>query len=106
MSKLAVVRIGGRQYQVREGEVIKVEKLEGKIGDKKNFDQVLLLADEAGNEVKVGKPLVAGAKVAGEILEQRRSKKILVIKFKSKVRYQRKKGHRQFYTKVKIEKIS
>lgn len=105
MPKLAVIKTGGKQYLVRECDTLKIEKIDGKVGGKVKFDQVLLLTDEGGKEVKIGKPLVSGAKVEGKILEQGRDKKLLVIKYKRKVRYQKKQGHRQLFTKVKIEKI-
>jgi large subunit ribosomal protein L21 len=98
---IAVIKTGGKQYKVKEGEILKIEKVAGKAGDKINFE-VLLLADEDGKDVKIGKPKVAGAKVSGEILEQGRAKKVNIIKYKPKVRYRRKAGHRQMYTKVKI----
>lgn len=101
----AVIKAGGKQYKVKEGQVLKIEKIGGKVGDKVEFDQVLLLADENGKEVRVGTPTVAGAKVSAEILEQGRGKKVTIIKYKPKVRYRRKKGHRQLYTKVKVTSI-
>jgi large subunit ribosomal protein L21 len=97
----AVIKTGGKQYKVKEGEILKIEKIVGNAGDKIDFE-VLLLADEDGKDVKVGKPIVAGAKVAAEILEQGRARKVNIIKYKPKVRYRRKAGHRQMYTKVKI----
>lgn len=101
---IAVIKTGGKQYKVKEGEILKIEKVAGNAGDKLDFE-VLLLADEDGKDVKVGKPTVAGAKVAAEILEQGRAKKVNVIKYKPKVRYRRKAGHRQMYTKVKVVSI-
>jgi large subunit ribosomal protein L21 len=100
----AVIKTGGKQYRVKEGEILKIEKVAGAAGDKIDFE-VLLLSDEEGKDVKVGKPLIAGAKVAAEILEQGRARKVNIIKYKPKVRYRRKAGHRQMYTKVKIGKI-
>jgi large subunit ribosomal protein L21 len=100
----AVIKTGGKQYKVKEGEILKIEKVAGNAGDKIEFE-VLLLADEEGKDVKVGKPLVAGAKVGAEILEQGRARKVDVIKYKPKVRYRRKNGHRQMYTKVKVTSI-
>jgi len=100
----AVIKTGGKQYKVKEGEILKIEKVAGAAGDKIDFE-VLLLADEEGKDVKVGKPLVAGAKVGAEILEQGRARKVNIIKYKPKVRYRRKAGHRQMYTKVKIASI-
>lgn len=99
----AIIKTGGKQYQVKEGEVLTIEKLPQKAGDKIVFDKVLLID---GEEVKIGQPLVSGAKVEAEILEQKRGPKIKVIKYKPKVRYHRKKGHRQSLTKVKILKIA
>ncbi|MFZ5364367.1 MAG: 50S ribosomal protein L21 [Patescibacteria group bacterium] len=101
---IAVIKTGGKQYKVKEGEVLKIEKIAGKAGDKIDFE-VLLLADEDGKDVKVGKPLVSGAKVSAEILEQGRARKVNIIKYKPKVRYRRKAGHRQMYTKVKVTSV-
>ena len=101
---LAVIQTGGKQYIVKEGTTFNVEKLAGNAGDKLAFDRVLLVGDEGG-EVKVGTPTVAGAKVEATILEQARAPKVTVIKYKRKVRYKRKVGHRQHYTKVRVEKI-
>lgn len=103
---LAVIKTGGKQYIVKEGTVLKVEKLSGKSGDKINLGEVLLLGDDKGGEVKVGTPTVPGVKVEAAILEQGRAPKVTVIKYKRKVRYRRKVGHRQEFTKVKVEKIS
>ena len=105
MSKIAVIKTGGKQYKVAAGDKIQVEKIEGKEGKKIDFKEVLLVADEKGEAVKIGDPLVKGAKVAGVIDKQYQDKKITVIKYKSKIRYRRKKGHRQQKTLVKIEKI-
>ncbi len=101
---IAVIKTGGKQYKVKEGEILKIEKIAGNAGDKIEFE-VLLTSDEEGKDVKVGKPTVAGAKVTGEILEQGRARKVDVIKYKPKVRYRRKAGHRQMYTKVKVASI-
>ena len=102
---IAVIKTGGKQYIVKEGTVLKVEKLLGKAGDKLALDQVLLCGDEGG-EVQVGTPIVVGAKVEATILEQGRLPKVMVIKYKRKVRYKRKVGHRQDFTKIKIETIT
>lgn len=104
ISMFAVIKTGGKQYKVKEGDVLKIEKIVGNVGDKIEFD-ILLAADEDGKDVKVGKPLVSGAKVAVEILEQGRARKVNIIKYKPKVRYRRKAGHRQMYTKVKIVSV-
>ncbi|MFN3301527.1 MAG: 50S ribosomal protein L21 [Patescibacteria group bacterium] len=102
---LAVIKTGGKQYLVKEGDIIKIEKIEGKVGKKISFDEVLLLADEKGEKVEIGQPIIKKVKVKAEILEQGKDKKILVVKYKPKTRYRRKKGHRQPYTKVKILEI-
>jgi len=100
----AVIKTGGKQYLVKEGQEIKIEKLNKQPGEKVEFD-TLLLFDEEGKEVKVGKPILQGVKVLGEVLEEKRGKKTSVIKFKRKVRYKKKIGHRQWFTKVKISSI-
>ncbi len=101
----AVIKTGGKQYIVREGDVLTLEKLVGVAGDTVTFSDILLVADEAGEKVTAGTPLVSGAKVEGKIVEQGKGKKIFIIKYKPKVHYRRKRGHRQLQTKVKIEKI-
>jgi large subunit ribosomal protein L21 len=106
MSKIAVIKTGGKQYKVSAGDKLDIEKLAGREGDKVSFDQVLLVADEDGEGVEVGKPFLSGKKVEAKIIKQYKDKKVMVIKFKSKVRYRRKKGHRQNKTMVKIDKIS
>ena len=98
----AIIKTGGKQYKVSEGDIIKVEKIEAEAGDKIEFDQVLMVA---GDDVKVGSPVVEGAKVSAEVLDQKKDKKIVIFKFKAKKNYRKKKGHRQPYTVVKIEKI-
>lgn len=101
----AVIRTGGKQYIVKEGDVLAVEKLEGKENENVTFEDVLLLFDETGEQIQIGAPVLKGIQVTGTIVEQGRGKKIIVIKYKRKVRYHRKKGHRQHFTKVKIIKI-
>ena len=103
MSKYGVVKISGSQFKVAQGDKIEVDKLEGKKGDLLTFDQVLLLV--ADKKVKIGQPLVAGAKVKTKILEQFKGKKIRVATFKAKSRYRRVKGFRPLLTRLKIEKI-
>ena len=98
----AIIKTGGKQYKVSEGDIIKVEKIEAEAGDKIEFDQVLMVA---GDDVKVGSPVVEGAKVQVEVLDQKKNKKVVIFKFKAKKNYRKKKGHRQPYTLVKIEKI-
>ncbi len=99
----AVIRTGGKQYRVSEGDTIKVEKLPGNPGDKVEFDEVLLVS---GDSAKVGKPLVSGAKVAGEILAQDRAAKLVVFKFIRRKKHRKKAGHRQSFTAVKITSIT
>lgn len=101
--KLAVIKTGGKQYLVKEGQLLKIEKIEPKKGNIIKFDSVLLRID--GEKVEVGKPFLKDAKVEAEIIEQGKAKKVTVIKYKAKVRYKRKRGHRQPFSKVKIIKI-
>lgn len=101
----AVIQTGGKQYLVHEGQTLRIESIPGEKGQSVSFEKVLLLANEDGTGVKLGKPTVTGARVQAEILEHARAKKVLVIKFKRKVRYSKKRGHRQHYTKVKITSI-
>jgi large subunit ribosomal protein L21 len=100
---LAIIKTGGKQYLVKKGDKVKIEKLEGKAGDKITFSEVLFLGDEKG--VKVGTPLVDGSKVEGKILKQEKGKKVTGIKHKPKKRYKVKFGHRQLVTEVEIVKI-
>lgn len=97
---LAVIKTGGKQYKIKIGDKIKVEKLEGEAGSSVLFDEVLLLGDE--NEMKIGNPLVSGAKVEGKILNTAKGKKVTGIKHKPKKRYKKKFGHRQIMTEVEI----
>lgn len=99
----AVIRTGGKQYRVAEGQKLRVEKLPGSAGDKVTFNEVLLLG---GTEPKIGQPLVGGATVAAEITAQDRGKKIVVFKFRRRKNYRRKNGHRQPYTELKITGIT
>ncbi|MEA4923777.1 MAG: 50S ribosomal protein L21 [Syntrophomonadaceae bacterium] len=99
----AVIQTGGKQYKVAEGEVLKVEKLEGTAGEKLTLDQVLMIQGDDGP--KIGTPVVAGAQVIVEVIEQGREKKISVFKFKKRKNYRRHQGHRQAFTKIKVEKI-
>ncbi len=101
----AVIKTGGKQYLVKEGQKVRIEKIAGEVGAKIIFDQVLLTAAEDGSDVKLGKPVVSGAKAEAEVLQQAKGDKVNIIKFKRKVRYARKRGHRQLFTEVKIVKI-
>jgi large subunit ribosomal protein L21 len=98
----AVIRTGGKQYRVAQGDLLRIEKLEGAAGDKVTFDEVLFLG---GDAPKFGSPLVKGAKVSGEIVSQGRGEKIIIFKFKRRKKYRRKSGHRQSYTSVKITEV-
>lgn len=106
MTKIVVIKTGGKQYKVKEKDVVKIEKVAGNAGDKISFDKILLVADEGGKDVNIGTPEVKGAKVEAKILEQGRAKKVSVIKYKRKTRYRRNVGHRQAYTKVEIGKVT
>ena len=99
----AVIETGGKQYRVQEGDVLFVEKIDAEEGQVIDFDKVLVLSKEG--DLTVGKPFIEGAKVEGSVLEQGKSKKIVVFKYKAKKNYRKKQGHRQPFTKVKIEKI-
>ena len=99
----AIIKTGGKQYKVAEGDVIMVEKLAAGEGEAVVFDQVLTVVNDA--DVKIGTPVVEGAKVTGKVEAQGKDKKILVFKYKAKSNYRRRQGHRQPYTMVEIEKI-
>ena len=98
----AIIATGGKQYKVSEGDVIKVEKLNAEPGDTVTFDQVVAISD---NELKVAGD-VASANVTATVMEQGRSRKVIVYKYKRKTGYHKKNGHRQAYTQDKIEKIN
>ena len=99
----AIIATGGKQYTVSEGDVIKVEKLGVNAGDTVTFDQVLFVND---GDAKVGNPTVAGASVTASVIGEGKDKKVIVYKSKRKTGYHKKNGHRQLFTKVKIEKIN
>ena len=99
----AIIRTGGKQYQVAQGDQLRVEKLSGDVGDKVQLEDVLLVAD--GADVTVGQPVVDGAKVSATIIEQGKAKKVLVFKKKRRKGYKVKNGHRQQYTALRIEGI-
>lgn len=99
----AIIKTGGKQYRVAEGDTVQVEKLAAEVGAEVAFDQVLTVVD--GADVKIGKPLVAGAKVTAKVVEQGKAEKIFVFKYKNKVNYRRRQGHRQPFTAVEIVKI-
>lgn len=95
----AVIRTGGKQYQVKEGDFVRIEKLAGEPGSKVTFDEVLMIG---GDQPKFGSPLISGAKVEAEIVSQDRGDKLIVFKFRRRKRFRKKAGHRQYYTQVKI----
>ena len=99
----AVIESGGKQHRVVEGETLKLEKIEVPTGDKVEFDQVLMVG--AGEDVKIGTPLVKGGKVTAEVVSHGRHDKIHIIKFNRRKHYRRQAGHRQWYTEVKITGI-
>ena len=100
----AIIKTGGKQYQVNVGDVVFVEKLDAEAGSEVTFDKVLAVGGDA--DFKVGKPLVEGASVNAKVLSQGKDKKIYVFKMKSKKGYRNKTGHRQPYTKVEITAIN
>ncbi len=99
----AIVDSGGKQYRVKEGDILKVEKLAGEVGDNVSFDKILMFSDD--ENVNIGTPLLEDVTVNGHIVEQGKAKKIIVFKYKRRKRYRRKQGHRQQFTAVKIDSI-
>lgn len=102
MSKIAVIKTGGKQYKVKEGDVIKVEKLEAANGQKVKLDTLLIAL---GDKLELGQPSL-GEKVEAEVLETAKGKKVTVVKYKNKTRYKKTVGHRQQFTALKILKIA
>ena len=100
----AVIRTGGKQYRVAPGDVVRIERLSGDVGSAVEFSEVLIAADDAG--IRVGRPLVDGARVLGQIVAQTRDKKVLVYKKKRRKNYRRRKGHRQYLTSVRVTEIA
>jgi len=100
---LAIIKTGGKQYFVKPGDKIKIEKVKEKEGKEITFKEVLLV--EKNKKLEIGTPLVKGAKVIGKVLSQGKGKKIIILKYKPKTRYKKKMGHRQLYTEVEITKI-
>lgn len=98
-----IIKTGGKQYRVQEGDNIFIEKVAGEVDSQVVFDQVLAVVKDG--DVKIGTPVVEGAKVTAKVLKQGKEKKILVFKYKAKSNYRRRQGHRQPFTKVVIEKI-
>ena len=98
----AIIRSGGKQYRVAEGDTVRVDLMSGAAGDKIKFDDVLMIG---GDEPKIGKPLVKGAAVEAEIIGETKGDKLVVFKFRKRKRSRRKAGHRQHFTSVKITKV-
>jgi large subunit ribosomal protein L21 len=99
----AVIKTGGKQYRVSEGDRLRVEKIEGAKGDKIELSEVLMLG---GERIAIGSPMVAGAKVSAEIIGQGLGKKIIVFKMRRRKRYRRKNGHRQPFTELRVTGIN
>jgi large subunit ribosomal protein L21 len=100
----AVIETGGKQYRVQPGQVLLVEKLAGEPGEELSFDNLLMVVKDEG-EAQIGTPYVSGAKAVGTVVAQERGKKILVFKYKPKSNYRRRQGHRQWLTRVRIDRI-
>jgi len=100
----AIIRTGGKQYQVAQGNQLRVEKLTGNVGDTVELNEVLLVGD--GEKLNIGQPVIEGAKVTATIMAQGKAKKVMVFKKKRRKGYQVKNGHRQQYTALRIEGIS
>ena len=99
----AIIRAGGKQYRVEKGDVLRLERFDGKIGSKVTLDDVLLVG--GGDDLQVGSPKVAGASVEGTVVEQDRGAKIRVFKYKKRKHYRRTRGHRQHVTAVRIDAV-
>ena len=99
----AIIQTGGKQYRVSEGDVVSIEKLTAAEGEEVVFEQVLTVVSDS--DIKIGKPVVEGAKVTAKVVEHGKGKKILIFKYKAKSNYRKRQGHRQPYTKVEISKI-
>lgn len=100
----AVVKTGGKQYRIKEGDLLKVEKLSGEIGSKVELNEVLAVGD--GDSVKLGTPTIEKARVLCKIVEQDRARKIIVFKKKRRQGYKKRQGHRQSYTALQVDKIT
>jgi len=99
----AVFQSGGKQYRVSEGDEVHLEKLSAQVGDTITFEEVLLTSD--GQTVQVGQPYVKGSKVVGQVIRHDKDRKVLVLKYKRRKGYRRKRGHRQHFTRVRIQGI-
>lgn len=99
----AVIQSGGKQYTVRPGETLTVEKLDGEVGSSIELTDILMVAD--GDSVTIGTPTVAGARVVADIVEHGKGKKVVVFKYKPKIRYRKRTGHRQQFTRLTVKEI-
>ncbi|MDO8494919.1 MAG: 50S ribosomal protein L21 [bacterium] len=102
----AIIKTGGKQYKVAEGDKVLIEKLEQEVGKEFDFEEVLLVTNGSAENAKIGQPFIKGAKVHAKVLEQGKAEKKIVFRYHSKTRYRKKKGHRQPFTKVEILKIT
>lgn len=100
---IAVIETGGKQYLVKTGSTLKIEKLPASVGEEVTFDKVLLTANDDGSNAKIGTPFIEGATITATVEGQLRNKKIRVVKYKRKVRYKKVYGHRQHVTKAKVK---
>jgi large subunit ribosomal protein L21 len=100
----AVLKTGGKQYKALSGDILKVEKLKGKVGDTVVFEKILMVAGDNENVI-IGQPFIKSASVSGHIVKQAKDKKVIVFKYKRRKGYRLKRGHRQFFTEVKIDSI-
>ena len=103
-NKIAIIKTGGKQYKVKEGQIVKIEKLEQEVGANVKFE-TLMIADTEGETVTLGKPSL-GEQVEGKVIETAKGDKVMVVKYKNKTRYLKTVGHRQLFTKVEISKIA
>ena len=100
----AVVKTGGKEYRISPGDLIRVEKVEGRVGDRVTMEDILMVSHEG--QVRIGNPLLANAVITGEIVQQVKGKKVLTYKMKRRKNYRRTKGHRQTYTYIRVNDIS
>ena len=100
----AILETGGKQYKVQPGDVIEVERLDGEVGDQIELGRVLMLSGD-DDKSTFGNPAIEGARVLGEVVEQGKGEKIIIFKYKPKVRYRRKTGHRQVVTRIRVGDI-
>lgn len=100
----AVVKTGGKEYRISPGDLIRVEKLEGKVGDQVTMKDILMVSHE--DQVQVGNPLLSNAVITGEIVQQVKGRKVLIYKMKRRKNYRRTKGHRQTYTYIRVNEIN